>query len=90
VPAAPRWVQATKISGREQEPLVLEEIAADIAARMDRPAAIALWVLGPGQHHGGHCATHLGEEENAPWGRRLSTSVLWVAEDVTGEALLTL
>jgi predicted polyphosphate/ATP-dependent NAD kinase len=34
VPAEPRWVQHTKIGGRESEPLVLEEIAAWIGERM--------------------------------------------------------
>lgn len=48
VPAAPRWVQHTKIGGRESEPLVLEEIAADIAERMATGPADDLWVIGPG------------------------------------------
>lgn len=48
VPAEPRWVQHTKIGGRESEPLVLEEIAADIAQRMTTGSADDLWVMGPG------------------------------------------
>ncbi|MCC5887127.1 MAG: ATP-NAD kinase family protein [Gammaproteobacteria bacterium] len=48
VPAEPRWVQHTKIGGRESEPLVLEEIAADIAERMAAGPADDLWVIGPG------------------------------------------
>lgn len=48
VPAEPRWVQQTKIGGRESEPLVLEDIAAEIAERMRAGSADDLWVIGPG------------------------------------------
>ncbi len=48
VPAEPRWVQHTKIGGRESEPLVLEEIAAEIAGRMAAGPADDLWIIGPG------------------------------------------
>lgn len=48
VPAEPRWVQHTKIGGRESEPLVLEEIAAEIADRMQAAPADDIWVIGPG------------------------------------------
>lgn len=47
VPAAPQWVQHTKVGGRESEPLVLEEIAAEIARRIDEHPE-DLWVIGPG------------------------------------------
>jgi predicted polyphosphate/ATP-dependent NAD kinase len=47
VPAAPRWVQATKIGGRESEPLVLEEIAAALAERI-AAAPDDTWIIGPG------------------------------------------
>lgn len=48
VPAQPRWVQHTKIGGRESEPLALEEIAAAIAERMAAAPSDDLWVIGPG------------------------------------------
>jgi len=48
VPAEPRWVQHTKIGGRESEPLVLEEIAAEVAERIAAGAADDLWIIGPG------------------------------------------
>lgn len=48
VPAEPRWVQHTKIGGRESEPLVLEEIAAEIAERIATTPAEDPWVIGPG------------------------------------------
>jgi predicted polyphosphate/ATP-dependent NAD kinase len=47
VPGEPRWVQATKIGGRESEPLVLEEIAAWIGERMDAEPDLT-WFIGPG------------------------------------------
>ena len=47
VPGEPRWVQATKIGGRESEPLVLEEIAAWIGERMDAELDLT-WFIGPG------------------------------------------
>ena len=87
VPGAPRWVQATKISGREQEPLVLEEIAADIAARMDR-SGDTLWVLGPGSTTAA-IAAHLGAEKTL-LGVDVFQHGACIAEDVTGEALLSL
>lgn len=87
VPGAPRWVQATKISGREQEPLVLEEIAADIAARMDR-SGDTLWVLGPGSTTAA-IAAHLGAEKTL-LGVDVFQHGACIAEDVTGEALLAL
>jgi len=87
VPGAPRWVQATKISGREQEPLVLEEIAADIAARMDR-SGDTLWVLGPGGTTAA-IAAHLGAEKTL-LGVDVFQHGACIAEDVTGEALLAL
>jgi len=87
VPGAPRWVQATKISGREQEPLVLEEIAADIAARMDR-SGDTLWVLGPGSTTAA-IAAHLGAEKTL-LGVDVFQHGACIAEDVTGEALLGL
>jgi predicted polyphosphate/ATP-dependent NAD kinase len=87
VPGAPRWVQATKISGREQEPLVLEEIAADIAARMDR-SGDTLWVLGPGSTTAA-IAAHLGGEKTL-LGVDVFQHGACIAADVTGEALLTL
>jgi predicted polyphosphate/ATP-dependent NAD kinase len=87
VPGAPRWVQATKISGREQEPLVLEEIAADIAARMDR-SGDTLWVLGPGSTTAA-IAAHLGAEKTL-LGVDVFQHGACIAEDVTAEALLAL
>ena len=87
VPGAPRWVQATKISGREQEPLVLEDIAADIAARMDR-SGDTLWVLGPGGTTAA-IAAHLGAEKTL-LGVDVFQHGACIAEDVTGEALLAL
>ncbi len=87
VPAAPRWVQATKISGREQEPLVLEEIAADIAARM-AASGDRLWVLGPGSTTAA-IATHLGEGKTL-LGVDVYQHLVRVAEDVTATELLTL
>jgi predicted polyphosphate/ATP-dependent NAD kinase len=87
VPGAPRWVQATKISGREQEPLVLEEIAADIAARMDR-SGDTLWVLGPGSTTAA-IAAHLGAKKTL-LGVDVFQHGACIASDVTGEALLTL
>lgn len=47
VPAEPRWVQHTKIGGRESEPLVLEEIAAWIVELMEASGDASWWV-GPG------------------------------------------
>ena len=85
VPGAPRWVQATKVSGREQEPLVLEEIAADIAARMDR-SGDTLWVLGPGSTTAA-IAAHLGAEKTL-LGVDVFQHRACIAKDVTGEALL--
>ena len=87
VPGAPRWVQATKVSGREQESLVLEEIAADIVARMDR-SGNTLWVLGPGSTTAA-IATHLGAEKTL-LGVDVFLHGACIAEDVTGEALLAL
>ena len=87
VPGAPRWVQATKISGREQEPLVLEEIAADIAARMDR-SGDTLWVLGPGSTTAA-IAAHLGAEKTL-LGVDVFQHGACIAQDVMGEALLAL
>ena len=87
VPGAPRWVQATKVSGREQESLVLEEIAADIAARMDR-SGDTLWVLGPGSTTAA-IAAHLGAEKTL-LGVDVFQHGACIAEDVTGEALLAL
>lgn len=87
VPGAPRWVQATKISGREQEPLVLEEIAADIAARMDR-SGDTLWVLGPGSTTAA-IAAHLGAAKTL-LGVDVFQHGACIAQDVTGEALLAL
>ncbi len=87
VPGAPRWVQATKVSGREQEPLVLEEIAADIAARMDR-SGDTLWVLGPGSTTAA-IAAHLGAEKTL-LGVDVFQHGARIAEDVTAEALLAL
>lgn len=87
VPGAPRWVQATKISGREQEPLVLEEIAADIAARMDR-SGDTLWVLGPGSTTAA-IAAHLGAEKTL-LGVDVFQHGACIARDVTGEVLLRL
>ncbi len=48
IPAEPRWVQHTKIGGRESEPLVLEEIAAEIAERIAATSSGSYWVVGPG------------------------------------------
>ena len=48
VPAEPRWVQQTKIGGRESEPLVLEEVAAWVAELIATTPATDLWVIGPG------------------------------------------
>lgn len=47
VPAAPHWVQHTKIGGLESEPLVLEEIAAWVEECMDDHADDD-WIIGPG------------------------------------------
>lgn len=45
VPTEPRWVQATKISGRESEPLVLEELGAWIEELIEPGDC---WIFGPG------------------------------------------
>lgn len=47
VPAEPRWVQHTKVGGRESEPLVLEEIAAWVSELMDA-SGDDTWLVGPG------------------------------------------
>ena len=48
VPAEPRWVQQTKVGGRESEPLVLEEIAAWVGERIQEATVEDYWVIGPG------------------------------------------
>ena len=63
VPTAPRWVQQTKVSGRESEPLVLDELGAWIRELVDPDD---YWVFGPGSttaailEHLGHAPTLLG------------------------------
>ena len=63
VPTAPRWVQQTKVSGRESEPLVLDELGAWIKELVDPDD---YWVFGPGSttaailEHLGHAPTLLG------------------------------
>lgn len=47
VPTEPRWVQQTKIGGRESEPLVLDEIAAWVAELMQARGDDSWWI-GPG------------------------------------------
>jgi predicted polyphosphate/ATP-dependent NAD kinase len=47
VPGEPRWVQHTKIGGRESEPLALEEIAA-WASEVVAGDPASLWIIGPG------------------------------------------
>lgn len=48
VPSAPRWVQHTKIGGRESESLALQEIAAWVAETILDSDPEACWVIGPG------------------------------------------
>ncbi len=48
VPSAPRWVQHTKIGGRESEPLALQEIAAWVAETIQDSDPDTCWVIGPG------------------------------------------
>lgn len=86
VPAEPRWVQHTKIGGRESEPLVLEEIAADIAARMATTPADDLWVIGPGSTTAAVMA-HLGLP-NTLLGVDLVTKGDVLASDLDANALL--
>lgn len=63
VPTAPRWVQQTKVSGRESEPLVLDELGAWIQELLDPDD---YWVFGPGSttaailEHLGQAPTLLG------------------------------
>lgn len=45
VPSEPRWVQHTKVGGRESEPLVLEELGAWIEELIDPDDT---WIFGPG------------------------------------------
>jgi predicted polyphosphate/ATP-dependent NAD kinase len=47
VPSEPRWVQHTKVGGRESEPLVLEELGAWVAELMADEEG-ATWIVGPG------------------------------------------
>ena len=47
VPSEPRWVQHTKVGGRESEPLVLEELGAWIAELMAEDPDTS-WIVGPG------------------------------------------
>lgn len=58
VPAEPRWVQHTKIGGRESEPLVLGEIAAWVVELMEA-SEDASWWIGPGTTTAA-VMTHLG------------------------------
>jgi predicted polyphosphate/ATP-dependent NAD kinase len=85
VPAAPRWVQATKIGGRESEPLVLEEIAAGVAQIMAQDPGDS-WVIGPGSTTAAVMA-HLGLP-NTLLGVDLVRDGALIASDLTATELL--
>ncbi|HSG90716.1 MAG TPA: ATP-NAD kinase family protein [Pseudomonadales bacterium] len=84
VPAEPRWVQQTKVGGRESEPLVLEELGAWVAEQMDASDG-ALWLVGPGSTTAAVMA-HLGLD-NTLLGVDVVRDRALVASDVTAADL---
>lgn len=88
IPAEPRWVQHTKIGGRESEPLALEEIAAEIAERIATTPAEAFWVVGPGSTTAA-VMQHLGQP-NTLLGVDLLQGGRCVGSDLDARELLAL
>lgn len=88
VPAEPRWVQHTKIGGRESEPLVLEDIAAWVGERIRESDPEVWWVIGPGSTTAA-VMDHLGLD-NTLLGVDLIRNGELVAADVDARTLLKL